>query len=86
MPYFGPGTLGVWTRSIRTARHRYTLYPDGHGEQLFDLEADPDEQKNLANDPEHAALHRALKDRLLEQMIRQDYPVPPRDLFLFGIH
>jgi arylsulfatase A-like enzyme len=85
-PYFGPETLGSWARSIRTSRYRYTLYPDGHGEQLFDLEADPDEQKNLVNNPERAALHRELKDRLMEQLIRQDYPVPPRDLFWFGIH
>ena len=85
-PCFGPGTLGSWSRTVRTSRYRYTFYPDGHGEQLFDLEADPHEQKNLVNDPVHAALHRELKDRLMEQVIRQDYPLPPRDLFLFGIH
>ena len=43
-------------------------------------------QKNLVNDPEYVSLHRELKDRLTEQIIRQDYPVPPRDLFWFGIH
>ncbi len=85
-PCFGPGTLGAWARTVRTSRYRYTFYPDGHGEQLFDLEADPDEQKNLVNEPEHAALRRELKDRLMEQIIRQDYPVSPRDLFWFGIH
>ena len=85
-PCFGPGTLGAWSRTVRTSRYRYTFHPDGHGEQLFDLEADPHEQKNLVNDPEHAALNHELKDRLMEQVIRQDYPLPPRDLFLFGIH
>ena len=85
-PCFGPGTLGSWSRTVRTSRYRYTFYPDGHGEQLFDFEADPHEQKNLVNDPVHAALHRELKDRLMEQIIRQDCPLPPRDLFLFGIH
>jgi len=85
-PSFGPGALGAWARSVRTSKYRYTYYPDGNGEQLFDLEADPDEQQNLACDPEHAALRQELKDRLMEQMIRQDVPVPPRDLFRFGIH
>jgi arylsulfatase A-like enzyme len=85
-PYFGPETRGSWARTVRTARWRYTLYPEGNGEQLFDLEADPDEQKNLANDPAHAALRGELRDRLMEQIIRQDIPIPPRDLFMFGIH
>jgi arylsulfatase A-like enzyme len=85
-PYFGPDALGTWARTIRTSRYRYTYYPDGNGEQLFDLEADPDEQKNLVSDPEHSSLRQELKDRLMELIIRQDYPVPPRDLFLFGIH
>ena len=43
-------------------------------------------QKNLVNDLEHVSLHRELKDRLTEQIILQDYPVHPRDLFWFGIH
>ena len=85
-PCFGPETLGSWARTVCTSRYRYTFYPDGHGEQLFDLDADPHEQKNLVNDPEHTSLRRDLKDRLMEQIIRQDYPVPPRNLFWFGIH
>jgi len=85
-PSFGPDALGSWARSVRTDRYRYTYHPDGNGEQLFDLESDPDEQVNLANDPGHALLKQGLKDRLLEQLIRQDWPVTPRDLFNFGIH
>ena len=84
--FFGQDALGTWARTIRTSRYRYTYFADGNGEQLFDLEADPDEQRNLANDPEHSSLRRQLKDRLMELIIRQDYPVSPRDLFLFGIH
>ncbi len=76
-----------WWVSLCTEKYKYIrwLVP-GEIEEMYDLEADPDEQKNLVNDPEHTALHRELKDRLMEQIIRQDYPVPPRDLFLFGIH
>jgi uncharacterized sulfatase len=41
-------------RSLRTARWRYTLWPDG-SEELYDHERDPNETANLAGDPAHAA-------------------------------
>ncbi len=49
--------------------------------ELFDLEADPNEFKNLIDSPEHAAVARELKAALQEWMIlERDYlplPVPP---------
>lgn len=51
--------------SIRTVRWRYTLWDDGRrGEQLFDLESDPHESKNLAADSKHASLVKELKQRV----------------------
>ena len=51
--------------SIRTARWRYTLWDDGRrGEQLFDLESDPREAKNLAADSAQASLVKDLKQRV----------------------
>ena len=51
--------------SIRTARWRYTLWDDGgKGEQLFDMQADPGELKNVASDPTHASVVTNLKQRL----------------------
>lgn len=51
--------------SIRTARWRYTLWGDGKkGEQLFDMESDPAETKNLAADPKHVSLVEVLKRRV----------------------
>jgi len=51
--------------SIRTARWRYTLWDDGRrGEQLFDMESDPGEAKNLAADSKHASLVKELKQRV----------------------
>jgi uncharacterized sulfatase len=36
--------------SVRTARHRYTQWPDG-SEELYDHAADPAERRNLVRDP-----------------------------------
>jgi arylsulfatase A-like enzyme len=43
--------LGV---SVRTARYRYTEWPDG-SEELYDHAADPGETRNLAREPAAAA-------------------------------
>jgi arylsulfatase A-like enzyme len=77
---------GNWVKTVRTADARYSLYGDGAGEQLFDLAADPDEQENLAADPAHHALRTQMRDRLLEHLLVERYPHPPRDLFRLGVH
>jgi len=50
-------------RMIRTARYKYVAYDAGRPrEQLFDMEADPGEMRDLARDPGHAGVlaeHRA---------------------------
>ena len=79
-------TPSFWARSARTADWRYTVYPGGQGEQLFSLRNDPDEQKNLAGDAGYAATRREMRDRLLEQVLLQDYPHTPRGLFSLGVH
>jgi uncharacterized sulfatase len=47
-------------RSVRTARYRYTEWPDG-SEELYDHTSDPGENVNLASRPEHRATIRALQ-------------------------
>jgi arylsulfatase A-like enzyme len=78
-------TPNDWARTVRTARWRYTWYPDD-GEQLFDLETDPDEQRNLARDPAHAETRQSLRDQLLKLIVLQDWPRPRRELFALGVH
>lgn len=53
--------------SIRTTQYRFTSWNGGKaGEQLFDLNADPHETKNLANDSQHEKLISELRARLQE--------------------
>ena len=75
-----------WARTVRTEEWRYTLYPGGTGEQLFHIGDDVDETRNLAGESGHAETRRALRDRLLEELILQDFPHPPRDLIALGVH
>lgn len=80
-----PHTPERWARSVRTHEWRYTTYPQGGGEQLFNLTTDPDEQRDLARHPAYDGMRRDLRDRLLELLILQDYPHSPRSRFAFGV-
>ncbi|MFB6191823.1 MAG: sulfatase [Haloarculaceae archaeon] len=74
-----------WARTIRTGEYRYTLYPAGGGEQLFEIDDRPTEPENLAGDPAYGHVKRELKDRLLERVVLGDHPYPPRDLVSIGM-
>jgi iduronate 2-sulfatase len=53
--------------SIRTAKWRFTSWSNGQqGEQLYDMEQDPHETKNLASDPAHQTLVAELRAKLKE--------------------
>jgi arylsulfatase A-like enzyme len=53
------------SEGVRTERWKYIRYTEPHPpvEQLFDLAADPQEEKDLARDPTHAKTLRTLRDR-----------------------
>ncbi len=75
-----------WARTVRTDRWRYTLYPMGSGEQLFDMKNDPDESNNLAGNSEYSEIKDKMKNMLLEKIILQDYPHSPNSLYMLGVH
>jgi arylsulfatase len=58
-------------KMVRSARWKLNYYP-GHGGELYDLENDPGETRNLYSAPEHAAVVASLKGRLLDWMITAD--------------
>ncbi len=60
----GNGTFGM---SVRTEQFRYTEWDEGRqGSTLHDLQADPQEAKNLSEDPKHAATITKMKALLSE--------------------
>jgi arylsulfatase A-like enzyme len=51
--------------AVRTERWRYVEWEAGEqGAQLYDMDHDPDETVNLAQDPRHAAMVADLRARL----------------------
>lgn len=54
-------------RAVRDARYKLIRYPLIDHTQLFDLAADPDERRNLAADPAHAAT----VARMMKELVRR---------------
>lgn len=65
-------------RSVRDARFKLTRYPHIDFEQLFDLQADPDERHDLREDPGHAEDAARLRGELERWHARVDDPHPLR--------
>jgi arylsulfatase A-like enzyme/sugar phosphate isomerase/epimerase len=66
-------------RAVRTAEWKFIRYPHGDGgpdrfaAELYDLRRDPFEMKNLAAEPQHAAVREKL-ERLLEALSKEIGP------------
>jgi arylsulfatase A-like enzyme len=71
-------------RAVRTERWKLIRYPQINKSQLFDLQEDPDERKDLADDPKHAErlkemmalLEKWQKDVGDKQPLSTDKPAP----------
>ncbi len=63
-------------RSVRTERWCYTEWDEGrHGAELYDLQADPRESKNLAKDPRQSATIARLREMLHTGPVARESPV-----------
>lgn len=62
---------------VRTQRHKLIHYYQLGEWELFDLENDPGETRNLYADPDHAAVVEELKQEL--ERLRRQYKVPETD-------
>ncbi|MEO7145186.1 MAG: sulfatase-like hydrolase/transferase [Bryobacteraceae bacterium] len=75
MPFVpGQGIAGIRhpdAKMARTRRWKLNYYP-GNGAELYDLENDPVEQRNLIADPAYQAQMRELKTAILDWMITAD--------------
>ena len=68
---------GASGRMVRTERYKYIVYDEGSGrEQLFDLEVDPHEIRNLVADPEFQAELNEHRKLILEWAAKTDDEFP----------
>jgi arylsulfatase len=54
---------------VRDARYKYVVDAQGRGVQLYHLEADPTEQRNLVGHPEQRRVEQDLRERLLTWLV-----------------
>ncbi|MBC8353797.1 MAG: sulfatase-like hydrolase/transferase [Planctomycetes bacterium] len=78
----GEGIRGIRhpdAKMVRTRRWKYVYYPEGFAE-LYDLEADPHEMTNLAEDMKYREQVYEMKDHLLRWLTTADEPdqIAPR--------
>ncbi len=71
--YYGKQSWVNPIRMIRTRQYKYNLYID-HGEELYDLEKDPEELVNRAADPEYASIRQSLRADLNAWIQANDDP------------
>ena len=72
------GTRSFHMRTFVTPTHKLTVYRNGTDGELFDLEADPGETRNLWHDPSAAALKSDLLHRFLQASLREEPMRMPR--------
>ncbi len=63
-------------RMIRTDKYKYTRYVEGDGEELYDLEEDPGEKRNLIHDLSYAEALKEHRELLSEHLGKVNDPFP----------
>ena len=76
------GPAKAWLVTQRNNPRWRTLYERAYGKrpgfELYDLKADPDEVKNVADDPRYAQARADLESRLLKELRAHRRPAPDR--------
>lgn len=72
------GTTSFHMRTFVTGRHKITVYRDGIDGELFDLQEDPGEVRNLWRDPASAELKSRLMHEFLQATLREEPMRMPR--------
>ena len=72
--------LAARVRTLITKTHRFTFYKGEDWGELYDLQSDPRETRNLWNDPAHAAVQAEMAMRLMTHLADQtdQSPLPNR--------
>jgi arylsulfatase A-like enzyme len=64
---------------LRTPRHKYVVWQTEGGapleEELYDMEADPQETRNLASEPSQAQQLAQLRLALVDQLMNSEKPL-----------
>jgi uncharacterized sulfatase len=60
------------------SRHKISVYRRGTWGELFDLESDPDEVRNLWNEEEAAGLRQEMLHRMVQGFLRSEPVTSPR--------
>jgi arylsulfatase A-like enzyme len=60
------------TRMIHDGRYKLIWYPGGRVIQLFDLQSDPQECRDLSQDPQHAQVRLQLESAMVTQLYGSD--------------
>ena len=63
---------------VRTARHKLVAFHGLDAGELYDLEADPGEHRNLWSSPDHTGVKAELLARLADRMAFTADPLPAR--------
>jgi len=63
-------------KALHTDRWKYVHYANHPTGELYDLHNDPDERRNLFNDPQHRQTRQDLQTRLLDELVRTEADWP----------
>ena len=62
-------------KSITTNRYKYAFWNTEDGQELYDMQEDPLEMRNLARDPGSQDLVRQHKEMLLQHLLDSEKPI-----------